>query len=212
MSQQAELVELIATRRTAMGKKVRQLRREGWVPAVMYGPGFDPVPLQFEARNLQSLLSHTGGSQIINLTIPEEEISWPVLVRDVQYDPIRRDPLHVDFYRVDMTRRLTAEVPLVLVGESPVVKESRGMLLQGASVVEVECLPGSLVDAIEVDVSDLAEVGQTIYVRDLAIPAGMDVLTSPDEMIVHVAPAGTEEVAAEEAGEEAVVSVISEEE
>ena len=91
-----------------MGKKVKQLRREGWVPAVMYGPGLAPVPLQFEARNLQHLLAHTGGSQIINLVIPDGGVSWPVLARDVQYDPIRHNPLHVDFYRVDMARRLAA--------------------------------------------------------------------------------------------------------
>jgi len=194
MNQRTERVELTAERRTVLGKQVKQLREQGWTPGVMYGHSFDPVPLQFEARSLQHVLAQVGGSQLISIKVEGQEQPEVALVREVQRDPIRRTPLHVDFYRVMMTERLTAEIPLEIIGKSPVVEAREGILLQGLSAIEVECLPGDLVDAIEVDLSDLTEVDQALHVRDLAVPAGIDVLTDPDEMIVHVVPLEEEEV------------------
>jgi large subunit ribosomal protein L25 len=186
MNRQAGRVELTAHKRTVQGKQVKQLRREGWIPGVMYGHDFDSVPLQFEARGLQHLLARVGGSQLINIKIEGQKKPEAALVREVQRDPIRHNLLHVDFYHVKMTERLTAEIPLEMVGESPVVEQKEGILLQDLSSIEVECLPGDLVDAIEVDLSDLVELDQALYVRDLAVPAGIDVLTDPDEMIIHL--------------------------
>jgi len=190
MSQQAQQVELAAEKRTVLGKQVKQLRRQGWVPGVMYGHNFDPVPLQFETRELGHALSKVGGSQIVSVKVKGSKHPEMALVRDLQRDCILGTLLHVDFYRVDMSERLTAEVPLGIVGEPAVVE---GILLYGISTIEVECLPGDLVDAIEVDISDLKEVGQTIYVRDLAITSGIEILANPDEMIVNVVPMKTEE-------------------
>nr|HID13604.1 50S ribosomal protein L25 [Anaerolineae bacterium] len=199
MDQRAKYVELTAEKRTVLGKQVKQLRRQGWVPGVMYGHGFDPMPLQFEARGLRQVLSQTGGSQLIRIKVKGQKQPERALVREVQREPIRGTLLHVDFYRVMMTERLTAEVPLELVGESPVVEQKEGILLHGLSTVEVECLPGNLVDAIEVDLSDLTEVDQALHVRDLAVPAGMEILTDPDEMIVRVVPLeAREEIEVEE--------------
>lgn len=187
-------VELAAERRTVLGKQVKQLRREGWTPGVMYGHNFEPVPLQFEARNLQQLLSQVGGSQLISVKVKGQKQPNMALVRDVQRDPIRQTVLHVDFYHVEMTERLTTEIPLEIVGESPVVEQGEGLLLQGISSIEVECLPGDLVDAIEVDLSELVELDHALYVRDLAVPSGIQVLTDVDEMIVRVVPLAEEEV------------------
>ena len=194
MARDTEQVELTAEKRTVTGKQVRQLRREGWVPAVMYGHGFEPVPLQFEERSLAHVLSKVGGSQLVGINVKGDKQPEMALVRDVQRDPIRGNFLHVDFYRVRMTERLTAEVPLVVVGGSAVIEAREGILLQGISAIEVECLPGDLVDAIEVDLSDLVKIDQAIHVRDLAVPAGIDVLTDIDEMIVRVVPLEAEEV------------------
>jgi large subunit ribosomal protein L25 len=191
-------VELTAEKRMVTGKQVRQLRREGWVPGVMYGHGFEPVPLQFEERSLAHILSKVGGSQLVGINVKGDKQPEMALVRDVQRDPIRGNFLHVDFYRVRMTERLTAEVPLVIVGESPVIEAREGILLQGISAIEVECLPGDLVDSIEVDLSDLVEIDQGIYVRDLAVPAGIEILTDVDEMIVRVVPLEAEEIEVEE--------------
>lgn len=210
MSQQ---IELAAEKRTMLGKQVKQLRREGWTPGVMYGHSFESMPLQFETRNLQQLLSRVGGSQLVGVKVKGQKQPNMALVRDVQRDPIRQTVLHVDFYHVEMTERLTTEVPLEMVGESPVVEQSEGILLQGISTIEVECLPGDLVDAIEVDLSDLAELDQALYVRDLAIPSGIDVLTDMDEMIVRVVPLAAEEELEEleeEVPEVAEVEVLTE--
>ena len=198
MAQQTEMVGLVAEKRTVLGKQVKQLRREGWVPGVMYGHGFDSVSLQFEARGLRQVLSQVGGSQIVSVKIKGVKQPEMVLVRDVQRDPIRGTFLHVDFYRVEMTERLTAELPLAIVGESPVAVLGEGILLHGLSAIEIECLPGDLVDAIEVDLTGLVEVDQALYVRDLAVPAGIDVLTDEDEMIVRVVPIREEEEEIEE--------------
>jgi large subunit ribosomal protein L25 len=202
MSQQAERITLSAGKRAVTGKHVKRLRKEGWVPGVMYGHGFESVALQFEERNLTRLLSRVGGSQLIQIDVEGTKEPEMALVRDVQRDPIRGSVLHVDFYRVQMTERLTAEIPLVMEGESPIIGRHEGILLQGLSTIEVECLPGDLVDAIAVDLADLLEVDDSIHVRDLAIPSGIDVLTDPDELIVRVAPLAEEEVIEEIVEEE----------
>lgn len=194
MNQKAKQVELSAVKRTVLGKQVKQLRRQGWTPGVMYGHGYESVPLKFEMRELQRLLSETGGSQLVGIKIKGQSQPEMALVRDVQRDPIRQTILHVDFYRVQMTERLTTEIPLELIGESPIAALNEGILLQGISSIEVECLPGDLVDAIEVDLSDLVELDQALYVRDLAIPSGIDVLTDTNEMIVRLVPIAEEEV------------------
>ena len=194
MAQQADQVELTAEKRTVLGKQVKQLRRQGWVPGVMYGHGFEAIPLQFENRSISKLLSHVSGSQLVSVQVADQKEPEMALVRDVQRDVIKGTILHVDFYRVEMTERLTAEIPLVIVGESPVIALHEGILIQGISAIEVECLPGDLVDEIAVDLSDLEEIGQGVYVRDLAIPSGIDVLTDVDEMIVRIVALAEEEV------------------
>jgi large subunit ribosomal protein L25 len=207
MNQQSEQVTLTAERRTILGKHVKQLRRQGWVPGIMYGHGFEAIPLQFEDRSLSKLLSHVSGSQLVSVQVADQKEPEMALVRDVQRDPIRGDVLHVDFYRVEMTERLTAEIPLTFVGESPVISQHEGILLQGISTIEVECLPGDLVDEIAVDLSDLEEIGQGVYVRDLAIPSGIDVLTDTDEMIVRIVALAEEEVIEEALEEELLPGV-----
>jgi large subunit ribosomal protein L25 len=202
MNQQSEQVTLTAERRTVLGKHVKQLRRQGRVPGVMYGHGFEAIPLQFEDRSLSKLLSHVSGSQLISIQVADQKEPEMALVRDVQRDVIKGTILHVDFYRVEMTERLTAEIPLAIVGESPVIAQHEGILIQGISAIEVECLPGDLVDEIAVDLSDLEEIGQGVYVRDLAIPSGIDVLTDADEMIVRVVALAEEEVIEEVLEEE----------
>lgn len=205
MSQQTEQVELAAEKRSVLGKQVSRLRRQGWVPGVMYGRGFDPVSLQFKERSLRQLLSHVGGSQLVGVKVEGAKKPQMAIVRDVQRDPTKGTLIHVDFYRVEMTERLTTEVPLVMIGESPVAQRGEGILMHGLSVIEVECLPGDLVDGLEVDLSDLIEVDQGIYVRDLAIPSGIDILTDPDEMIARVVPLKEEEIIEEVEEEEVLV-------
>lgn len=208
---QTERIELSAEPRTVTGKQVNRLRRAGWVPAVMYGHGFEPLPLQLKERQLRQVLAHVTGSQLISVKIGSQSEPEMALVRDVQRNPIKGSLLHIDFYRVRMDERLRTEIPLVLEGESPAVRQKEGILLQGLSTIEVECLPSDLVGAITVDLSSLVKIDQSIYVRDLAIPAGIEVLTDPDEMVVRVVPLAEEEIAeGAPAVEAAEVEVITE--
>jgi large subunit ribosomal protein L25 len=171
-----------------LGSKVKRLRREGWVPGVIYGHGFESIPLQFDRYDLRHVLSQVGGSQLINIKIDDGDEPEFALLRDVQRDVITGALLHVDFYRVMMTETITTEIPLLTTGESPVAEQKEGILLHGISEVEVECLPGDLVDALEADLSELTEVGQAILVQDLAAPSGISILTDPDEMIARLVP------------------------
>jgi len=181
-------VELAAKKRSVFGSKVKRLRREGWVPGVMYGHGFESVSLKFDKYELRGVLSQVGGSQLVNINVEGAEEPEFALLREVQRDVISNDLLHVDFYRVMMTQTITTEIPLLNRGESPVAEQKEGILLFGIAEIEVECLPGDLVDALEVDLAELTEVGQAIHVEDLAVPPGIDVLTDPDEMIARLVP------------------------
>ncbi len=189
-------VELVATKRSLRGSRVKHLRREGWVPGVMYGHGYEAVPLQFERQDLRQVLSRIGGSQLIDIKIDGENDAEAALLREVQRDVITREVLHVDFYRVMMTETITTEIPLLTVGDSPVAEQKEGILLHGVAEIEVECLPGDLVDALEVDLSELTEIGEAILVSDLAVPSGIHILTDPDEVIARLVP--LEEVELEE--------------
>jgi len=191
-------LELHAEKRTLTGKKVRRLRREGWVPAVIYGPGVEGRPLQVRRREAEAVLAEAGTSQLVSVLVSGERGPLHTLIREVQRDPISREVLHIDFYQVEMGKPITVDVPLVLVGESPVVERGLGILLQQRETIEIECLPKDLVEAVEVDLTALTEVGREITVADLAIPANIRVLADPDEVLVSVSPVEEAEEAEEE--------------
>ncbi len=181
-------MELSAHVRTVIGKQVRRLRREGWIPAVLYGPDAKSRPLQVPATEAEEVIDQAGTSHLITLSIYGESSPLQVLVRGLQRDPIRRNLLHVDFYRVEMDKPITMEVPIVLVGSSPVVDRREGILLQGKQTLEIECLPRDLIEAVEVDLSTLTRVDQQITVGDLVLPSSIRVLDDPNEMVVRITP------------------------
>lgn len=203
-------IELKVEPRILQGKQVKTLRRQGLVPAIMYGHRTDPVCLQIKAPELDRVLAHAGGNRLITLTIGDSKGTHLALARAVQRDAITGSPLHVDFYEVTMTEKIRVEVPVVLVGESPVVASGEGMLLHMLDTIEIECLPGDLLDRIEVDVSSLDEFDKAIYVRDLNVSSSIELVSEGDEMIVKVEPisAVEEEVEVEAAPVE--VEVITE--
>jgi large subunit ribosomal protein L25 len=194
-----EQLQLVAEARTVLGKQVRHLRREGWVPAVLYGPGVKSQALQIRVAEAEEAIRQAGTSQLIAVRVGRKK-AVQALVRGLQRDPIRRDLLHLDLYQVEMTKSITVEVPIVLVGDSPVIEQREGILLQGTQTVEIECLPSDLIDALEVDLSELTEVGQQINVADLAVPSSVRVLSDLDEVVVRVNP--LEEIVIEEEEEE----------
>lgn len=203
-----ETLELKANVREATGRRVKALRQEGLVPAVLYGHT-DPTLLQIEAKPLGKVLREAGTHQLIGLQIGKKK---PVvtLARDIQRDVIRHNYLHVDFYAVKMDEKVTAQIPLVIEGVSPAVKEQGGILTQGMDEIEIECLPSDLISAIEVNVEGLVEYNDSISVSDLIIPSSITVLSDPDSMVVKVEPPRLEEEVEEEELEEGLEEVSAE--
>jgi large subunit ribosomal protein L25 len=193
-----EQMKLEAEPRPVVGKKVRRLRAEGWIPAILYGKGVDPMPLKIKAATWRRFTTAGAGRGLIELHVQGQPKPYLALVREVQRDPITRQVWHVDFQQVSMTETLRLEVPVTVVGASPVVERGDGVLLTGLTHLEVECLPSAIPSSIEVDASALKAIGDSITVADLALPEGVKVIADADEMILTVVPAGAPEEEVEE--------------
>lgn len=178
----AETITLQATKRDLTGKQVRHLRSEGKIPAVLYGPGFEPMSLLVDWLELRPKLLQAGGTQLINLDV--EGDSYNVLVRNVQRRPVRGDVLHLDFYRVRMDVAIRTEIPIVLVGKGDVLEKAGGAYNHEKNSILVECLPGDLPALIEVSIAGLKEVGDMITVADLPELPGVTYHADPTEIVV----------------------------
>ena len=199
---------LVAHRREISGKAVARLRHQGILPGVVYGHGHPSESIQLDAKDFDALRRAHGRNALIDLKI-DTHGARPVLVHDVQEHPVRRIPIHVDFYLVTMTEELTVDVPLVPVGESIAVEKHGGTLLQPIDHVRVRALPGDLPQSIEYDISVLDSFEVRLHVRDLKIPPKVTLLTDPDEALAHVQPSRAE--VAVEAEAAAVPAEVAEE-
>ncbi len=186
-----EQVQLSSSHRTVVGKQVKALRRSGQVPLVMYGAGVEPLSLQADAKELTRVLRQAGGSRLIAVNTGGG--THMALAREVQREPISGQIQHVDLLVVSMTERIRVEVPLVLDGKSPAVRRGEGVLVTGLGAVEIECLPGDLIDRISVNLEGLEKVGAVIRVSDLQAPPAVKILTDPDEMVARVTYLAAEE-------------------
>lgn len=205
-------IELAAQKRELLGKKVRFLRRKGITPVNFYGHGAESVSLQIETPALKKALAQAGMTSLVYLTVDSGKHPHMAIVRGIQRDPVKGDLLHVDFYQVRMDQKLKIEVPLVLVGKAPAVKEFGGILVQELSSIEVECLPTNMCHSIEADVSALVNLDQATHVKDLKVGEGITIVTNPEKVVAKIArlrveveavAAPTAEAEAEaEAGEE----------
>jgi large subunit ribosomal protein L25 len=190
--------QLQASPRRIAGKKVRFLRRDGITPANVFGHGLTSVAVQVDTKQLKQVLSKAGTSQLVTLRITGESEPRNVLVRDVQVNPLSRELLHVDLYQVTLTERMTLDIPIVLVGESPAVKKLGGVMLQTLNSLHVECLPRDIPPAVEVELSRLVEFGDSIHVKEISLGEAVTVLDEPDEVIISVVAPAAEEVKVEE--------------
>jgi len=202
-----EQIELRVQKRSLVGKKTKRLRRSGLIPAILYGPRTEPSPLQVKERDLRLALDRAGTNHLIVLTLDEADEPRMTLAREVQRDVVTHSLLHVDFYEVVMTEKITADIPVTLVGESPIVARNAGLLVRGIDSVQVQCLPSQLLGSIVVDVSVLEELEQAVLVEDLEVDEFIEILTNPEEVLVKVLPLRLEELVEEEV-EAAEVEVI----
>jgi large subunit ribosomal protein L25 len=191
--------------RTVVGKQVKALRREGNVPAVLYSRHGEPVILQANNRELLRVLQRAGASRLVKLNIANAPEAPMALVREVQREPIKGSVLHVDFFGVSMTEAIKVEIPIRYDGISPAVTRNEGVLIHAMDSIEIECLPGDLIDAVAIDVSTLDKVGDVIRVSDLTVPAAVKLLADPEATVARVSYLAGEEVEVA-AGAEAVVA------
>jgi large subunit ribosomal protein L25 len=171
--------------RTILGKKVKQLRRNGLIPANIYGHNVDSTPVSVAVAEFLRVYKQAGETGLIDLSIGKE-ITRPVLVHAMLEDPASGALLHVDFYQVNLKEKLITAVPIEFVGESPIVKTKGGILLELLQEVEVECLPTEIPHSFAVDISGLTEVDQGIHVKDLPLPAGVEMQTDGDELVCKI--------------------------
>jgi large subunit ribosomal protein L25 len=179
-------VRLEAKEREMVGKKVKRLRADGWIPAVLFGAKQAATPVQVEERELDRTLRQAGATALVDLYLEGEGDPHIVLVRDIQRDVLTSRLQHVDFYQVQLDRKVKTTPALHIVGEAPVVETSLGVLVHILTQVEVECLPTDLIDAIEVDVSSLETLEDSITIGDLQVPPGVTILADPSDVVVSV--------------------------
>lgn len=192
--------KLSAQPRTATGKAVRSLRREGILPAVVYGHGVPSRTLQLDAHEFDLLRRRTGRNALLDLTVDDGRAT-PVLVHGVQEHPVSRATLHVDLLAVRMTEELTVDVAVSYVGESAAVDRLGGVLLHIRESVQVRALPDRIPSALELDVTPLETFDDALHVSDLRVPDGVTLVTDRTETLARVQPPRVEEVTPTEAAE-----------
>ncbi len=176
--------KLTAQKRDLLGRKVKNLRAKGQVPATVYGKNIKSASVAVEQGVFEKLYADAGETGLVELSLDGEV--RPVLIHTVQRDAVRGSLLHVEFHQVDLKENVRANVPVELVGESPAVAQKAGALLTLLNEVEVEALPTELPEKIEVDITKLAAVGDELKISDLKVPKGVTMLTDVEQIVAKV--------------------------
>ncbi len=182
-----ELIELNANVRTETGNgPARVLRSAGRIPAVLYGPGIDPVSLSVNTKELEHIFKTTASGQtILNLVIHNgETYSKSVMIKELQTHPTTEALIHADFYEIDLNKQITVNIQVETVGKSKGV-EAGGLLQIVRRELEVTCLPSRIPDTIEVDISEL-DIGDSLHVKSIPLPEGVEILSESDFTVMTV--------------------------
>ncbi|MBI4100492.1 50S ribosomal protein L25 [Candidatus Microgenomates bacterium] len=202
--------KLTVEKRTILGKKVKKLRREGILPANIYGKDIKSLAVQLKDKEFETVFKEAGETGLVDVAVNGEV--KPVLIHNVQVEPLSNQYLHADFYQVNLKEKIKAMVPVVAVGEAKAVIDKVGIILQPLSEIEVEALPEDLPEKIEVNVEKLANLDEQIAVGDLKAPEGVEILTDPSQVVVKIAALVSkeaEELAAQEAAAAEAAKVAS---
>jgi len=187
-----EEVLLQVSKRDVVGKQVKTLRREGILPAIVYGREISSIPISLNNHKANQILSAITSSNLVVLDIDGEKHT--TLVREKQRDPVTGEVLHIDFYEVSMTEKLRTNVMLEFQGESPAVKELMGVLVNVTESLEIECLPQDLPNRIVADLSTLEEIGDSLYIRDIILPPNIELISDIDGLVVVISAPAVEEI------------------
>lgn len=182
---------LEAQKRTQFGRAAKAVRKEGLIPAELYGHGIQNISLAVPMKEFMKTYNEAGESTMIDLNIAGDVRK--VMIHSVVEHPVSSEVVAIDFYQVNLNEKIIVDVPLVFVGEAPAVKEKDGVLVKSHTEIEVEALPANLPHNLTVDISRLTEIGSTIYAKDLVLPAGVKLEINPDAAIVSVSAKLTEE-------------------
>lgn len=183
--------KLTAETRATLGKKVKQLRKDGKMPANVYGKHIESRAIQVTYTDFLAMYKELGETGIIDLIIDGKAV--PVLIKNPQVNYKSHTPYHVDFYQVNLKEKIKTFVPVKLVGEPKAVADKLGLLMQVLQEIEIEALPESLPEAIEADTTSLEEVGDMLEVTDLTAPEGVTILTTADQVVAQISELVQEE-------------------
>lgn len=175
--------------RELKGRKTEELRREGMIPAVLYGPGIENKDLTVTGKEFANLFRQAGKSSLVGLRVENEAKNFMVLINDLSVDPVSGKTIHIDFYQPDLKKEIEADVPLVFVGESPAVKDLGGTLIKNFDEIAVKALPADLPREIKVDISVLKTFDDAIAVKDLTVAGKVELLKNPEEIVALAAEA-----------------------
>lgn len=191
----AEKIKLAAKTRDIFGRKTNKGRKEGLIPAVLYGRGIDTMNLWVKALDFKRLIEKTGESTMISLELDGKKDSRNVIIYEIQKDPVTDNFIHVDFFQVRMDQEIKTSVELVYLNEeeAPAVKELGGVLVKNIDSIEVRCLPGDLPSRLEVDAIKLKTFGDYIYIKDLNISDKIKIDLDPETVVALVTPPRSEE-------------------
>lgn len=176
----SEAMELAAVLRTGRVADIKET-----IPAVIYGSGVENTSLAVKRAEFERVFAKSGESGLVSLKLDDGR-DMPVIIKDIQFDAVKHRAIHVDFYKVNMNEKVVAETSLNFIGEAPAVKAHGGIVVEHLDHIQVECLPADLVQKIDVDVSSLTELGDSLYIKDIKLPKGIEVKNDAEEIVVHV--------------------------
>lgn len=180
----SQKMTLQASVRETFGKAVRKMRKDGQIPANIFGPGFESKAITVDSKTFHSVYKVSGETGVIYIEVGKDSV--PTLVSDIQYDPTKGNFIHIDFRKVDLNKKIEANVPFAFVGESEAVKVKNGVLIHQMDEITVEALPANIPHQIEIDLSKLQEIGDSITVGDLAKSDMYEVMDDAEHVIVSV--------------------------
>jgi len=194
---------LNANKRTVLGSKVKKLRRTGVVPANLFGKTIESQAIQINAVDFNRVYKEAGETSLIWVKVDGEEKERPTLVTSVHFNPITGDKLHVDFHQVNLKEKVTANVPVEIIGESELVTSNEAVLSQSLNEIEIEALPTDIPESITFDISSLKAIGDHLLVSDAKVSAEVEIKTDPEQMVVSLQePMKEEIIPVEEVAEE----------
>jgi large subunit ribosomal protein L25 len=179
-------LKLKASNRTVFGKGTGALRRQGITPIHVFGNGIESLSLQCDSNELKKIISREGATRLIDIDIEKEKKSRSVFIREIQRDSLNGQLLHVDFYQVNKSEKMNAEIPIVFTGDSPAVRSKINIVEHLLTHLEIEAYPEKMPPHIEVDISCLNEAGDAIYIKDLVFDKDISTTADPENIIVKV--------------------------